>query len=160
MKKKIILSIIGILILIGGYFAWTLFGPTVKQPEIKYFFVATGDNYEDVRADLHDQKIISSKKMFDIASKVVGYKKIKPGRWWQSRVILSNKGSGNVTASGGLLRFARSDVPNSKFLIPFNLFYFRLFRSLSGDAPSPEEQVKIKEEHNSKVYTETSDLGT
>jgi UPF0755 protein len=81
MKKKIIFSIIAILILVSGFLAWKLFGPTVNQPEKKYFFIATGDNYEAVRADLHDLHIISGERMFDLASKLIGYKTIKPGRY-------------------------------------------------------------------------------
>jgi UPF0755 protein len=81
MKKKIILSVIILLILVTAFFGWQLFGPTVNQPEKKYFFISTGDNYEDVRAGLHNLHIISGEKMFDLASKIVGYKNTKPGRY-------------------------------------------------------------------------------
>lgn len=79
--KKILLSIIAVLILVAGFFAWKFFGPTINQPEKKYFFISTGEKYEDVRTGLHDLHIISSGKMFDLASKTLGYKNIRPGRY-------------------------------------------------------------------------------
>jgi UPF0755 protein len=81
MKKKIILGILALIILVAVFFAWQLFGPTVRQPEKKYFFISTGENYEGVRASLDDQNIIGGGKMFDLASKIIGYEKVKPGRY-------------------------------------------------------------------------------
>ena len=79
--KKTVLTILAILILILAFVGWNFFGPTVKQPEKKYFYIPTGENYEKVKSDLHDQGIVSNKSIFNFASKIIGYKKIIPGRY-------------------------------------------------------------------------------
>lgn len=79
--KKTISLIFVILVLILAFVGWNLFGTNVKQPEKKYFYIYSGDDYEKVKSALDDQKIISGKMMFDLASKIAGYKKIIPGRY-------------------------------------------------------------------------------
>jgi UPF0755 protein len=82
MKKKSILTILALLLVCGGFIAWKIFGPTVAAPEKKYFYIRTGDNYEGVKADLHDLKIISSETWFDLVAKKLNYPtKIKAGRY-------------------------------------------------------------------------------
>lgn len=81
MKKKIILGIIAALTLILAFAAWKFMGPTVNAPEKKFFFIRTGETYDNVKANLHDQKIISGQTWFNWAAKIVGYKNIKPGRY-------------------------------------------------------------------------------
>jgi len=63
------------------YSGWVFFGPSVKAPENKYFYVFTGDNLNAVKADLHNLKIISSEKKFAFAASLLRYKKVKPGRY-------------------------------------------------------------------------------
>jgi UPF0755 protein len=82
MKKKIILGLLLIICLVGGYAAWQVFGPTVSAPEGKYFYIKTGSTYDDVRRSLIDQKIIGNTFFFDIISKQLKYPaKVKPGRY-------------------------------------------------------------------------------
>ncbi len=81
MKKKIILSILAAIVLITGFAAWKFFGPTVHSPEKKFFYIATGETYEGVKADLHDKKIVAGETWFNWASKAIGYDKVKPGRY-------------------------------------------------------------------------------
>src|SRR5688572_2268842 len=80
--KRIILFVFLIGLLIGGYAAWNVFGPTIKAPEDKYFYVHTGDNYNKVRSSLIKQKIIQSSFFFDkIAVRAKYDKNVKPGRY-------------------------------------------------------------------------------
>ncbi|MEO6251921.1 MAG: endolytic transglycosylase MltG [Ferruginibacter sp.] len=82
MKRKIILGILIIICLVGGYAAWQVFGPTVSAPESKYFYIRTGSDYSDVKQSLVDQKIIGNTFFFDIVSKQLKYPgKVKPGRY-------------------------------------------------------------------------------
>lgn len=67
--------------LITGLAAWQFFGPAVRPPENKFFYIATGQTYKEVKADLHRLKIVSGKTWFHWASKLIGYKNIKPGRY-------------------------------------------------------------------------------
>jgi UPF0755 protein len=82
MKKKLIFSILIIVLLVGGYAAWHVFGPTVSAPESRYFYIKTGTGYIDVRQSLIDQKIISSTYFFDLVSKQLKYPRlVKAGRY-------------------------------------------------------------------------------
>jgi UPF0755 protein len=82
MKKKLVFGILLIMILVGGYAAWQVFGPTVSAPESKYFYIRTGTAYSDVRQSLIDQKIIGNTWFFDLLSKQLKYpSKVKAGRY-------------------------------------------------------------------------------
>lgn len=82
MKKKLFLGILLIVLLVGGYAAWQVFGPTVSAPESKYFYIKTGTAYADVRQSLIDQKIIPNTWFFDLVSKKLNYPaKVKAGRY-------------------------------------------------------------------------------
>lgn len=81
-KRKYILYIFILFIIIGGYIAWILIGPTLNEPEGKYFYVHTGANYEAVKDSLLKQKIISGTFWFDRIAKYLNYDKaIKPGKY-------------------------------------------------------------------------------
>ena len=82
MKNKLAFGILIIVLLIGAYAAWQIFGPTVSAPESKYFYIKTGTVYSDVRQSLIDQKIISSTYFFDLVSKQLKYQRlVKAGRY-------------------------------------------------------------------------------
>ncbi len=80
--KKILLFLILIIVLLGGYAAWQIFGPTVKAPADKYFYIKTGAVYKDVLQSLKDNKIIGSTFFFDKLSQQADYdKKVRAGRY-------------------------------------------------------------------------------
>lgn len=82
MKRKIIVSLIGILLLIGFFLGWQFLGPTVKSPEGKYFFIKTGSTYTDVKQSLLDEKIISNEYFFNLLATQSKYNKmVKAGRY-------------------------------------------------------------------------------
>ena len=82
MKKKIILSTIGVLILIAGFFAWKFFGSAVSsEKEGKYLFIKTGSSFQDVEDELIKNKFIHSTVWFRMVADIAGYKNVKPGRY-------------------------------------------------------------------------------
>jgi UPF0755 protein len=82
MKKKIIYTIVTLLLLAGGFTGWKIFGSTVNAPEKKYFFIKSGDNYELVKNALADAKIISSPWWFSQVAEKLNYpKSVKAGRY-------------------------------------------------------------------------------
>ena len=82
MKKKLIYGILLIVLLVGGYTTWQIFGPTVSAPESKYFYIKTGTAYSDVRQSLIDEKIIGNTTFFDLVSKKLKYPRlVKAGRY-------------------------------------------------------------------------------
>lgn len=81
-KRKYIGYFFLLLVLIFGYTAWTLFGPTINEPQGKYFYIHTGSNYQSVKDSLIEKKIISGTFWFDRVAKYLKYDNaIKPGRY-------------------------------------------------------------------------------
>jgi UPF0755 protein len=81
MKKKILFSILTVILLVVGFAAWKFLGPTVHPAEKKFFYVRTGETYEGVKTNLDKENIISGKSWFTWASKMIGYNQVKPGRY-------------------------------------------------------------------------------
>src|SRR5688500_7319675 len=81
MKKKILFSILTVILLVVGFAAWKFLGPTVHPPEKKFFYIRTGETYEGVKTNLDKENVISGKSWFTWASKMIGYNKVKPGRY-------------------------------------------------------------------------------
>lgn len=80
--KKIFLIFLVLVIIIGAYAGWQLIGPTVKQPEEKYFYIKTGSTYASVKDDLINQKIVANPFWFDNLAHYRDYKNnVKAGRY-------------------------------------------------------------------------------
>lgn len=80
--KKIILILVVLLITIGIYAAWQVFGPTVSNPENKYFYIRTGAGYEEVKRSLKEKKIITGTFFFNLVAKQVKYdRQVKAGKY-------------------------------------------------------------------------------
>ena len=80
--KKIIGFLFIVLLIIGAYSAWNIFGPTISSPEDKYFYIKTGSTYEDVKKSLHEQDIVKGNFFFDKISNQLKYKyNVKPGKY-------------------------------------------------------------------------------
>ncbi len=84
--KKIILLLFGIAIVIAGYCAWQLFGPTVSSPENNFFYIHTGAGYLQVKNDLKKENIIGSDFWLNKVAKYAGYdRNVKPGKYRVSK---------------------------------------------------------------------------
>lgn len=82
MKRKIILSVLAVAILGGGFVAYKVFGPTVNAPEKKYFYIKTGASYNDVKGDLVFLKIVEGEYWFNTVAQKLSYNKlVKAGRY-------------------------------------------------------------------------------
>jgi UPF0755 protein len=80
--KKIFAGLVLILSVAGIYVGWNIFGPTVSAPENKYFYIATGSNFEKVKKELQQQAIISGDFFFNKLARQTKYNKnIKAGRY-------------------------------------------------------------------------------
>ena len=79
--KKIITGIFLLLIVIAGLVAWKLFGPTLSARNEQFLYVKTGYVYDDVKKELTDKRFIRNDRWFDLTSKIIGYKTVKPGRY-------------------------------------------------------------------------------
>jgi UPF0755 protein len=83
MKKKIILSVLLLLIIIAGIFAWKFFGSAVSVPdkENEYLYIRTGSTIADVKKELIEKKFIRSTGSFNMVAKALKYTNVKPGRY-------------------------------------------------------------------------------
>jgi len=81
MKNKIKYIAFFILI-VGIFFIWNIFGPTISAPKEKYFFLKTGSNYSEVKKSLKGKGIIKNSIFFDLLTTLKKYPEhIKPGRY-------------------------------------------------------------------------------
>lgn len=81
MKKKIIIIIVALVLAAGGFAGWKLLGPSVSTSGGEFFYIKTGSTYAEVKQELLTKKYIKSSTWFDWASKILRFKKIKPGRY-------------------------------------------------------------------------------
>ncbi len=82
MKKKIIFTTITVLVLIAGFFTWKFFGSGVAaEKEGKYLYIKTGSSFQDLQNELIKNDFIHNTVWFRMASKIAGYKTIRPGRY-------------------------------------------------------------------------------
>ena len=79
--KKILWTIVIILLLAAGFSAWKIFGPTLHTPAGKFFYVHTGSTYDSVASSLVKDSIISNTTWFNLVAKQLKYKTIKPGKY-------------------------------------------------------------------------------
>jgi UPF0755 protein len=79
--KKIIVTLLIIVIIVSAFIGWKIFGPTVHPPEGKFFYIRTGSNYGTVTSALLKDKIISGSTWFNLVAKQLKYKIIKPGKY-------------------------------------------------------------------------------
>lgn len=79
---KIVLFILLIAGVLFAYCAWNIFGPVVHNPQNKYLYIATGNNYSDVKDSLRKNKMIKNTFWFEQVAKYTGYpQKVKAGKF-------------------------------------------------------------------------------
>ncbi len=80
--KKIVAVLFILVLLAVLYVGWQVFGPTLKAPEGKYFYIATGATFQDVKSNLQQQSIISNTFFFDKIAQQIKYdKNVRAGRY-------------------------------------------------------------------------------
>src|SRR5689334_18029984 len=79
--KKTIKIVLLIIVIVGAFAAWKVFGPSVSAPENKFLYVKTGSNFSEMRDELISKKIISSSKWFDWVSSALGFNTAKAGKY-------------------------------------------------------------------------------
>lgn len=80
--KKAILYIFLIIIVVLLYAGWSVFGPTIHNPEKKFLYIKTGSNYQQVKDSLVKNKMISGDFWIDKIADYSDYpQKVKPGKY-------------------------------------------------------------------------------
>jgi UPF0755 protein len=80
MRKKIIISLLLLLLAIGGFIGYKLFSPAVHNKDNAYFYIKEGQDIAIVKENLVYQQFISGSG-FDLAARLLKFKKVKPGRY-------------------------------------------------------------------------------
>ncbi len=78
--KKIILTILVLLVLVAGFFAYKVFKPSVSNKQESHFYIRSGEDVKAVKQNLISGKFISGSD-FDLVARFLKYKKPKPGRY-------------------------------------------------------------------------------
>ncbi len=79
--RKTLLSIALVLVIVMLIGAWKFFGPAASQPESKFLFVKTGTDYETLKKQLVEEKILNGTMWFGWTSKLIGFSQVKPGKY-------------------------------------------------------------------------------
>lgn len=80
MKKKIILGILAVIAAAAGFIGYKLLKPSVHNKQGTYFYIRTGEDLATVKENLVYQQYIGGSN-FDLACKLLRFKKAKPGRY-------------------------------------------------------------------------------
>lgn len=71
-----------VIAVVGVYSAWQIFGPTIQVPEKGFFYIHTGENFDQVSTNLKAQHILGSGFFFNQLANRAGYKQnVKPGKY-------------------------------------------------------------------------------
>jgi len=79
--KKLFGLVFLILLIVILFAGWKVFGPTLRQPEGKFFYVKTGSTYQTVVNELSNQNILNSTRWFNVVARALKYKIVKPGKF-------------------------------------------------------------------------------
>src|SRR6218665_1508905 len=80
--KRILLTVLLILLVAAAYIGWNVFGPVANVPDGKYFYVKTGYTYDDVKRQLLADKVLSGTFFFDKLARQVNYEgNVKAGKY-------------------------------------------------------------------------------
>lgn len=80
MLKKILFIAVILITLAAGFFLYKFMRPAVHNEQNTYFYINTGDDITVVKEKLIYQQFIGGSG-FDLASKILKYKTVKPGRY-------------------------------------------------------------------------------
>lgn len=83
MKRKFVRIILALLVVIfvaGGFFAYRLFRPAVHNKNNRYLYIRDEDDLASVKKRMTDSNFINGSG-FDLAAKILRFKKPKPGRY-------------------------------------------------------------------------------
>lgn len=79
--KRVLLFLFLVAIIASLYAAWQVFGPVVKSPEGKYFFIRTGERMQSVQQRLQSEKIIPNTFFLRQVSKYGKFETPRPGKY-------------------------------------------------------------------------------
>ena len=85
MRKKTVFAILFILLGIGGFLAYKVFGPATSTPSGEFLYVRTGYSYNDLKKELVEKKFLPGTQWFDLVAKALKFNQVRPGRYKVSK---------------------------------------------------------------------------
>ena len=81
--KKVLLGILVLILLAGGYIAYKVIGPNTGDFSADaYLYIPTGSDYNQVKEILEREKFVKDMRSFDFVAKRAKYpNRIKPGKY-------------------------------------------------------------------------------
>ena len=79
--KRTIRIVLVIVVIVGLFAAWKVFGPSISAPQDKFLYIKTGSGFGDMRDELISKKIIASATWFDWVAKAMGFNTAKAGKY-------------------------------------------------------------------------------
>ena len=80
--KRAFLFLLLMILLIGAWGVWNIFGPVIQNPEKTFLYIRTGGNYQDVKDSLQKNNFINGNFWFDQIAKYVDYpQNVKVGKY-------------------------------------------------------------------------------
>jgi UPF0755 protein len=112
MKKKILQTILLLLVASAGFFGWKLYGPALTTTNGEFFYVKTGSTLSDVKEKLIAEKYIQNDTWYNLVTKILRFKKAKPGRY-------------KITNNMGLMELVRMFRSGNQSMVNFSITKFR-----------------------------------
>ena len=81
MKRKIIIGLFVLIVFAASFFAWKVFGPTANSPEGEFFYVKTGESFQDMKGDILKNNIIKTRIWFDWTAQLMKFRIAKAGKY-------------------------------------------------------------------------------
>lgn len=81
MKRKIILSLVALIIFAVSFLAWKVFGAATRLPEGKFFYIKTGESFQEMKENLVKTKILKTTIWFDWVAQLRKFKTVKAGKY-------------------------------------------------------------------------------
>ena len=81
MKRKIILSLVALIIFAVSFLAWKVFEAATRLPEEKFFYIKTGESFQEMKENLVKTKILKTTIWFDWVAQLRKFKTVKAGKY-------------------------------------------------------------------------------
>lgn len=81
MLKQVFIFLLVMLLATGSFLGWKLFGPSVQEPEGKFFYIRTGESFSEMTDNLVREKIISHRFWFLQAARILKFTMPKAGKF-------------------------------------------------------------------------------
>lgn len=81
MVRKIIIGLLAVVLIVGGFVYYKVSRPAINNKEESYIYIKEGETLAGLKEDLTYKQMLKNSSGFDLACKILRFKKPKPGRY-------------------------------------------------------------------------------